>query len=77
VTTPSWPQREHTLDEALANLGRPTWRGWLAPFCSTREVVGVPSKVPSTPVRWLLRAVERTYRRRLRGMVVVAIARVP
>jgi SAM-dependent methyltransferase len=77
VTTPSWPQREHTLEEALANLGRPTWRGWLAPFCSTREVVGVPSKVPSSPVRWLLRAVERTYRRRLRGMVVVAIARVP
>jgi SAM-dependent methyltransferase len=77
MTTPSWLLPEHTLDEALGALGRPTWSRFLAPVSPTREVAGARAKVPGPPARAVLRATDRLYERRLRGMVVLAIARVP
>jgi len=78
LSTPSWVLRSHTLAEGLENVGRGDWERWLAAVSPTREVLpGTHAKVPGVVARAALRSTTTRYERRLRGMVLLAIARVP
>ena len=66
IRTPSHLSRQHTLGEALENLGRAGWRRGADPDAR-----------PSAPVRLGLRAVAAAQDRLGSGMVVLGVARVP
>lgn len=80
LRSPSWLVSGHTLDEAVANLGLGLRaRGALRTGSPSREVLpGVRAPVPAAgPAGAVLRAVDAARDRRSRGMVLLAIARVP
>jgi SAM-dependent methyltransferase len=77
VRTPSHLERGQTLDEALANLGRPQWRRPLAALSPWRDVAGSRARVPSDPAWWLLRAAQWWWNRRGVGQAVLLVARMP
>ena len=77
VRTTAHLDRTHTLDEALAALGRPHWGPRLARLAVTRDVAGQPAKVPTAPLRALLHAIQLRDERRGTGAALLAVARKP
>ena len=77
IRTPSHLDEDNTLDEALAALGRPHWRGKVARFAKTRQVEGVEAEVPSGPAMTFRRAPETRDDRRGRGAALIGVGRRP
>ena len=76
VRTPTYLASDATLDEATTGIARPSWRGPLRVASPQRDVLGHRARVPSPPVRALLRGVAAAYDRRGVGATVLAVARV-
>lgn len=77
VRTKSYLWHEHSLDEALGDLGRPGWADRLARASRPGDIEGNPARFPTAPLWVLLRGIERAYDASRTGMVVLAVARVP
>jgi 2-polyprenyl-3-methyl-5-hydroxy-6-metoxy-1,4-benzoquinol methylase len=77
IRTPSYRFSAPLLDELAASAARPGLGDRLARISPTREVLGVPVKVPSPPARAVLEALHRVQETRGRGSAILAVARVP
>ena len=77
VRTKSYLWHDHSLDEALADLGRSGWADRLARASRPGEIEGNPVRFPTAPLWVLLRGIERAYDVSRTGMVILAVAQVP
>lgn len=78
VLTPSYRfAAEPLLEELAAGVAHPELAARLGRISPTREVLGVPVKVPSPPARAVLEVLARVQEHRGRGSAILALARVP